>query len=136
METQPRPEYPRPQFHRSRWTNLNGPWTFTFDPGRSGMERGLARSAGFDQAITVPFCPESSLSGVGHTDFIEAIWYHRRLEIPAEWQGLRVLLHFGGVDYASEIFIDGQPAGRHWGGSVSFQHDITRFVQAGGARRR
>ena len=46
----------------------------------------------------MPFCPESALSGVGHTDFFERLWYHRQLEIPAVWQE-RVLLHFGGVDY-------------------------------------
>ncbi len=69
--TLPRPEYPRPQFERTEWLNLNGPWTFCYDAGGSGMERGLAESKGFDQQIIVPFCPESTLSGVGHTDFIE-----------------------------------------------------------------
>ena len=104
----PRPEYPRPQFQRAAWVNLNGPWTFTFDPGKSGMQRGLQNAAGFDSQIIVPFCPESVLSGVGHTDFIEMMWYHRKLTIPAEWQGQRVILHFGAVDYESEVFIDGQ----------------------------
>jgi beta-galactosidase/beta-glucuronidase len=127
----PRPEYPRPQFQRDAWINLNGAWTFTFDPGKSGMQRGLAASTGFEQQITVPFCPESELSGVRYTDFIEMMWYHRKLEIPAEWAGKRVILHFGGVDFESEVFIDGKSAGRHWGGTASFSHDITALVQPG-----
>ncbi|MFN2283601.1 MAG: beta-glucuronidase, partial [Anaerolineae bacterium] len=67
----PRPEYPRPQFRRELWINLNGPWTYTFDFGKSGAQRGFASSTGFDDVITVPFCPESPLSGVNHKDFIE-----------------------------------------------------------------
>lgn len=127
----PRPEYPRPQFERQQWINLNGVWSFAFDFGRSGLERGFNRSTGFDQEIVVPFCPESTLSGIAHTDFIESIWYHRTLEIPVEWRGKRVLLHFGGVDFECHVYIDGRHVGGHFGGSVSFWFDITHFVAAG-----
>jgi beta-galactosidase/beta-glucuronidase len=132
-ETIPRSEHPRPQFVREQWVNLNGPWTYCFDFGKSGMDvtRALFNSQGFDETITVPFCPESELSGVGHTDFIEAMWYHREVSIPADWDGRRVLLHFGGVDYESEIFVDGKSALLHVGGSASFTADITRFVSPG-----
>lgn len=127
----PRPEYPRPQFQRDAWVNLNGTWTFTFDPGKSGMQRGLTHASGFAQTIQVPFCPESSLSGVGHTDFIEMMWYHRKLTVPPEWAGWRIILHFGAVDYECEVFIDGQSVGRHWGGTVSFSFEITGYVKPG-----
>jgi len=132
-ESLPRPEHPRPQFEREDWINLNGVWTFAFDPGKSGMDRGREwfRSQGFSREILVPFCPESPLSGVGHTDFIEAMWYHRKLEIPERWQGKRILLHFGGVDYECEAFIDGVSVGVHFGGSVSFTFDVTRHVRCG-----
>jgi beta-galactosidase/beta-glucuronidase len=129
--TIPRPEYPRPQFQREPWINLNGPWTYTFDFGKSGMQRGFANSTGFDDVITVPFCPESELSGVNYKDFIEMLWYQRTLEIPADWAGKRVLLHFGAVDYESVVFIDGESVGRHWGGTVSFSHEITAYVTPG-----
>ena len=129
--TIPRPEYPRPQLIRDPWINLNGRWTYAFDPGKSGMQRGLADSKGFDNEIIVPFCPESQLSGVKHTDFIEMMWYHRPLEIPGSWAGKRILLHLGAVDYESEVFIDGRSAGRHWGGTSSFAYDITALVSAG-----
>jgi len=127
----PRPEYPRPPFVRADWVNLNGTWTFAFDPGKSGMESGLAKSKGFDREILVPFCPESKLSGVAHTDFIEMMWYHRTITVPEGWAGRLILLHFGAVDYECEAFIDGLSAGRHRGGSVSFAFDITRFVTRG-----
>jgi beta-galactosidase/beta-glucuronidase len=127
----PRAEYPRPQFERDEWINLNGRWSYTFDWGKSGTQRGLAHSEGFDDEILVPFCPESALSGVRHTDFIEMMWYHRRLEVPAWWAGRRILLHFGAVDYESEVFIDGRPVGRHWGGTSSFSYDITPYVTPG-----
>ena len=60
----PRSEYPRPQFERAEWVNLNGTWTYSFDFGQTGAERDWQNSKGFDGKITVPFCPESSLSGV------------------------------------------------------------------------
>ena len=129
----PRPEHPRPQFVRDAWINLNGDWTYTFDFGESGMAhaRALYQSAGFEESITVPFCPESKLSGVGYTDFIPAMWYHRRIEIPADWCGKRVVLHFGGADYECEAFVDGVSVGTHFGGTVSFSFDISKQAQAG-----
>jgi len=95
----PRAEHPKPQFQREAWITLNGPWTCRFDHGRSGVEARWQHATGFEQAITVPFCPESRLSGLGHTDFINAIWYHRAITIPADWRGRDVVLHFGAVDY-------------------------------------
>ena len=128
---QPRPEYPRMQFQRSEWQNLNGQWSYTFDFGQSGMEQRLFESKGFADQITVPFCPESSLSGVGRTDFIPAMWYHRTLTVPQSWQGQRIMLHFGGVDYRAQIFIDGRQVAEHYGGAASFAVDITRYIEAG-----
>ena len=130
-EALPRPEYPRPQFERSDWVNLNGTWTYVFDFGGSGMAKGYPASEGFEGRITVPFCPESELSGVGHKDFIPEMWYQRKVEIPAAWAGKKVLLHFGAVDHHCTLYVNGKLAGRHWGGTVSFEIDITRFAPAG-----
>ncbi len=131
----PRPEYPRPQFKRQQWLNLNGRWSFEFDFGCSGEHQGRRRylSQGFDKAITVPFCPESELSGVGYKDFIPAMWYHRSITIPAAWAGQRVMLNFGAVDYECEAYIDGASVGVHFGGSSSFSFDITGRVSPGGS---
>ena len=96
-ESIPRPEYPRPQFVRDDWLCLNGEWQFEIDPGDSGLERGLAERE-LSGRIIVPFCPESSLSGVGNTDWMNAVWYRRTITIPPEWAGRNVLLHFQAVD--------------------------------------
>ena len=128
----PRAEYPRPQFERGDWQNLNGEWTYELDLVQTGHERGLTQSTGFDGKITVPFAPESELSGVQHKDFIPSIWYQREISIPQEWAGKDVLLNFGAVYYVSEIYVDGQFVDRHHGGSDSFTVDITRFVKPGG----
>ena len=127
----PRPEYPRPQFERSEWQNLNGTWSYTFDFGETGLNRQFQQSTGFEGKITVPFCPESKLSGVEHTDFINAMWYQRTLQIPASWQDKQILLHFGAVDYESLIYLDGKLINRHLGGSSSFTTDITAYVKPG-----
>lgn len=127
----PRPEYPRPQFERSTWQNLNGTWTYTFDFGLSGADRGLQNSKSFDGKITVPFCPESKLSGVAHTDFINGIWYQRNLQIPSDWKDKNILLHFGAVDYEASIYINGKFVMKHFGSSSSFTADITKFAKPG-----
>ena len=125
-ETQPRPEHPRPQFQRTTWLNLNGTWNFAIDSGQSGEAKGWARDPlQLNRAITVPFCPESSLSGIQYTDFMPSVWYHRTLDIPDEWTGKRVLLHFGAVDYHCKAWVNGQLIGQHYGGSSSFTFDIT-----------
>lgn len=129
--TIPRSEYPRPQFEREEWKCLNGEWSYQFDFGRSGIERNLQTSEGFDGKIIVPFCPESPLSDIGYTDFINAMWYHRTIDIPQSWDGKRVILHFGGVDYKSQIFIDGKHVFTHYGGAASFDVDITKYVKIG-----
>lgn len=85
-ESTPRPEYPRPQFERSEWINLNGTWTFQFDFGNSGKDRQLQSAEKFSKNITVPFCPESKLSGVEYTDFINQMWYQRKISIPTDWK--------------------------------------------------
>lgn len=127
----PRPEYPRPQFQRTDWINLNGTWTYAFDFGRSGKAKGWADSHGFDANITVPFCPESRLSGVAHTDFINTIWYQRTITVPEAWAGKNILLHFGAVDYEAHIYIDGHRVMTHYGAGSSFEVDITRYVTPG-----
>ena len=127
----PRAEYPRPQFERSTWQNLNGKWSYTFDFGRSGKQQGFEKSQGFDGKITVPFCPESKLSGVEHKDFINSIWYHRLLTVPSDWQGRNVMLHFGASDYETTIYIDGKFVAQHFGSSSSFAVDITKFAIPG-----
>ncbi len=127
----PRAEYPRPQFERSNWVNLNGEWSYSFDFVGSGLEKGYPAKENFDGKIIVPFAPESKLSGVGYTDFINHIWYQRKIAIPTGWSGKNVLLNFGAVYYNSEIYIDGKFVGRHFGGTSSFTIDITKFVTPG-----
>ena len=84
MNNIPRPEYPRPQMQRKDWMNLNGEWDFSFDFGNSGMNRKLFEEEKLDQKITVPFCPESDLSGIGYKDFMPAVWYLRTFELTQE----------------------------------------------------
>lgn len=130
--TFPRPEHPKPQFMRPQWINLNGAWNFAFDFGRSGVERKwYQRDRPFDREIMVPFCPESKLSGLEYKDFMPGVWYQRAFEVPPDWQGQRIFLHFGGVEYDCRAWVNGIPVGRHYGGSVSFSFEITTALRAG-----
>lgn len=127
----PRPEYPRPQFVREKWINLNGEWEFEIDNGKSGRARKLYENTELGGKILVPFCPESELSGVGNKDFMYAVWYKKEFNLPDDWNGSLVYLHFGAVDYYTEVWINGQSAGTHKGGYSSFHFDITKLVKPG-----
>ncbi len=129
--TIPRSEYPRPQFVREQWLCLNGEWEFERDPGDSGLERGLLHRS-LKERIRVPFCPESTLSGIGHTDFMNAVWYRRVVTVPGEWTGSRVLLHFQAVDYDATVWANGVEVARHRGGFTPFTCDITEQAWPGG----
>ncbi len=130
-ESTPRPEYPRPQFVRKEWLNLNGEWEFEMDLGKSGLQRGLMTTDKLVQKIIVPFCPESELSGIGNKDFMPAVWYRRTVELPEGWERKRVLLHFGAVDYETRVWINGKEAGSHRGGYTPFTFEITDLLQEG-----
>lgn len=122
--TAPRPEHPRPQFFRPQWVTLNGEWEFEIDAGDSGLERGLTARPLHDR-ITVPFAPEAELSGVGNTDFLEAVWYRRSISVPEDWTGRQVHLHFQAVDYDTTVWVNGVEVARHRGGSTPFSANIT-----------
>ncbi len=131
-----RMEHPNPQFQREQWLNLNGPWKFAFDFGKSGMERKWYLDdeetlKNYTRDIQVPFCPESVLSGVEYKDFMPAVWYRKEIELSKEQLTGRTILHFGAVDYECQVFVNGAGAGRHTGGYSSFSFDITEHVHVG-----
>ena len=126
-----RAEHPNPQWERETWKNLNGPWEFEFDFGCSAVERRLWEKKRFDREILVPFCPESRLSGIGYTDFINGVAYRKNFELSQEELSGRVLLHFGAVDYKASVYVNGTLVGSHKGGYTSFCFDITKHVAPG-----
>jgi beta-galactosidase/beta-glucuronidase len=121
--------YPRPQLARAGWASLNGPWEFALDPeGRSQIPDEVSWRA----TIEVPFSPETPASGIGDTGFYRRVWYRRRFAAPKLRDGERLLLHFGAVDWAATVWINGAPAAYHEGGYTPFSVDATSFLRRGG----
>src|SRR5690606_34202105 len=117
------PEYPRPQFVREgNWKNLNGLWDYAITP----KDR---RSAVNEGKILVPFAVESSLSGVGRTVGKDSVlWYKNEFTLPQSMKGKDVILHFGGVDWQTTLFVNGYEVGVLEGGHNSFSFNITSFL--------
>ena len=108
--------HPRPQCKRSRWLNLNGSWDFS--------------APDYEGSITLPFCPESRLSGV-ERHFPEGcdLVYCRSVTLPEDWQGGRVLLHIDAADQHLSCWVNGKAVGRHRGGYDNILFDITDFLE-------
>ena len=128
-----RKEYPRPQFIRKDWINLNGAWDFRFDQALSGEERKFYEEDAFALEINLPFCPESKLSGIENVDFINGCWYLKKLELPENWleKGRRTHLNIDACDYEARVYVNNKFVGYHLGGYVGFSFDITDFLKSG-----
>lgn len=123
----PRPEYPRPDLVRKDWVNLNGEWEFAFDDKSRGVrERWFEPERGdFPLRIQVPFAYQAPASGIGDPSFHDIVWYRRLVRLPASWRGQRILLHFGAVNYAARVWLNGRLAAEHIGGYTPFYVDVT-----------
>ena len=128
-----RPEYPTPQFERENWINLNGQWDFKIDNEKCGEAKKYYDLDGFEGKITVPFCPESKLSGVGNTDFMYCVWYKRKVTLPSNWltNGKKTFLNIGACDYEAIVYVNGNKAGTHFGGYTPIKIDITPWLSEG-----
>ena len=109
--------------------SLDGDWEFAID---AHGQWPVPDDVPWNARIVVPFAPETEASGVADTSFFQACWYRRRFEAPARVHGDRLHLHFGAVDYAAVVWIDGARAGHHEGGYTPFTIDVTDFLEGEG----
>jgi len=113
----PRNEYPRPQFVRNEWMNLNGEWDFSFDTNC------------FDRKIIVPYVYQSRLSGINIQDTHETVWYRKNFKLPDSMKDKRIILHFGAVDYYCQVWVNDIFIMDHAGGHICFEMDITHALK-------
>lgn len=123
-------DYPRPQFVRTPWENLNGIWDFAFDDEDRGRADKWFETFPEGTQIRVPFTYETAMSGIGDERQHPAVWYSRRF-VPQAGTGRRVRVHFEGSDYSTEVWINGRFAGSHSGGYTRFGFDVTELLRDG-----
>ncbi|WP_431804089.1 glycoside hydrolase family 2 protein [Halobacillus andaensis] len=126
-----RNEYPRPQFVRKNWLNLNGEWNFSFDDKDEGLQDKWYRNFPQEKKIVVPFAYQTIKSGIGDPSFHEVVWYHREFELPEDWSDKDILVHFGAVDYRAWVYVNGELIKFHEGGNTPFTADATHVAKTG-----
>lgn len=122
-------DYPRPQLQRSSWENLNGPWNFAFDDDGRGLRENWESGFTPQYVIQVPFTYETKLSGIQDETEHKQVWYSRKI-VASPHEG-RVLLHFEGSDWLTDVYVNGRHAGTHRGGYARFSFDITDLLHGG-----
>ena len=124
------PEYPRPIMERKDWKNLNGLWQYAI------IQKGEHLPQAYEGDILVPFAVESSLSGVGRLmDENQELVYQRTFDVPSNWKGQQILLHFGAVDWKTDVWVNDIKVGTHTGGFTPFSFDITPALSAKGSNK-
>lgn len=125
-------DYPRPQFVRGDWENLNGDWDFRFDDANVGEQEKWYQSFQGTRKITVPFSYETKMSGIEDETVHENVWYSRVLCVDEKkLQDNRYILHFEGSDFITKVWVNGQFVGSHRGGYTRFSFDLTDVVVDG-----
>ena len=125
-------DYPRPQFVRGNWTNLNGTWDFAFDDQNVGEAEKWYNDFKGDLKIEVPYTYETKMSGIGDETRHDQIWYHRTIRVDGKrLQTHNYILHFEGSDFVTKLWVNGQYAGDHRGGYARFSFDITNLLHDG-----
>jgi hypothetical protein len=120
------PEYPRPELERVQWQNLNGLWDYAVTDVKA------LTPPSWQGKILVPFCIESSLSGVQKRfSGANCLWYHRDFIARRAAGGGHLLLHFGACDWRTVVFLNGDLVGSHAGGYDPFTFDLTPFLRDG-----
>jgi beta-galactosidase/beta-glucuronidase len=115
--------YPRPQLERENWQNLNGLWDYAITPKDT-------KPSQYEGKILVPYAVESALSGVGRRVGKDStLWYKTQIDLAAK--NNEVILHFGAVDWKTEVFVNGKKVGEHEGGYDPFSFNITSFLNKG-----
>lgn len=124
--------YPRPQFVRDKWQNLNGTWRFAYDDANQGLkEKWYVSEEAFDKEIQVPFVYQSELSGINEKGIHDIVWYQKSFHLDKIEENEEVLLHFGAVDYQATVFVNDCLVGEHEGGETSFTFSITPYLKEG-----
>lgn len=119
-------EYPRPQLRRQQWGNLNGYWEIQ-EVMREDEDPPFGQT--LRERVLVPFPMESDLSGVGR--YMSRSWYRTLFPIPRHWEGTRIMLNFGAVDWQCQAYLNGKELGVHTGGYDKFSFDITDYLKDG-----
>ena len=125
-------DYPRPQFVRKEWKNLNGEWNFIFDDKDEGEIKKFFENFPINKKINVPFTYETKLSGIEDETIHYIVWYNKKIKISKEQlQNNNIILNFEGSDYKTKVWINGNYVGENIGGYSRFSFNIEKYIVEG-----
>ncbi|MCI2068810.1 MAG: glycoside hydrolase family 2 [Bacilli bacterium] len=124
------PSHPNPQFARKDFLNLDGQWDFVFDDQDEGINNQYLQRFPTGLKINVPFSYQTENSGINIKEPHKILWYQKGFEF-SKISNQRVFLHFEGVDYLADVYLNGQYLGHHQGGYERFSFEVTSLLKKG-----
>ena len=123
-------------------TLLNGKWQTIIDPFDSGIGwRGIykdSKPTGKNDFLEYSFDDDNTLNVPGDFNsqmpelkwYESTVWYKKTFTCTPD-ENHRLFIHFGAVNYVTDVFLNGKKLGRHEGGFTPFQFEITSLVKPG-----
>lgn len=121
--------YPRCDMVREDYISLCGEWFFEYDDKDKGIKEKWMLEPNFSKKIKVPFCRESSASGIGNNSYPNVLWYAKDFEFSKDIKDKKMLLHLGAVDYYTKVWLNGNYLGEHTGGYAPFYFEVEKYIK-------
>lgn len=111
--------------------HLDGKWEIIFDHNNEGKQGLWYLNNEFSRNENIREINVPSAWELIEKDYEGVAFYRRSFNVPEEWKGKTLRLHFGAVNYISEVWLNDNVVGYHEGGFTPFEFRVDELIDHG-----